>query len=96
MDTVSLAGFSRYFVLFDAVLLGVVFLVLGSRVLLSKGESPEAKALDELPGPWFARFTSFPLFFSLVRFRKAQYIDTLFARYGDVIRIGPKSVRWSS
>ncbi|KAH7099666.1 cytochrome P450 [Auriculariales sp. MPI-PUGE-AT-0066] len=48
--------------------------------------------LRDLPGPWYTKFTGFWLTFNELAFRQALYIDTLFAKYGPVVRLGPDTV----
>jgi hypothetical protein len=52
-----------------------------------------AHSLGHLPGTWHSRFTSLGTVLHLIRFRKARYVDVLFQKYGDVVRIGPAKVR---
>ena len=50
-----------------------------------------SKDLAHVPGTWHSRFSSIGLTLSIIQLKKCAYIDDLFRRYGDVVRIGELS-----
>ncbi|KAM7216531.1 Cytochrome P450 [Rhypophila decipiens] len=45
--------------------------------------------LSHIPGPWYTKFTSWPLRFYWLLGKKAAYVHRLHVKYGPVIRITP-------
>lgn len=55
------------------------------QVLQSARKGP----LVHLPGPWYSKFTSWPLNIYWLLGRKALYVHQLHAKYGPVVRVAP-------
>ncbi|OMJ18360.1 Versicolorin B desaturase, partial [Smittium culicis] len=45
--------------------------------------------LRKIPGPWYARFTSFPTMFALMRGEATTYFQSLHDKYGPIVRACP-------
>ncbi|KAH7099665.1 cytochrome P450 [Auriculariales sp. MPI-PUGE-AT-0066] len=48
--------------------------------------------LKDLPGPWYTKISDFWLTLNELVLRQPLYIDGLFAQYGPIVRLGPKTV----
>ena len=48
--------------------------------------------LCDIPGPWYAAISDFWLTTHVLRLQQCRTIDSLFAIYGPVVRVGPNKV----
>ena len=48
--------------------------------------------LCDIPGPWYAAISDFWLTTHVLRLQQCRIIDSLFAKYGPVVRVGPNKV----
>jgi hypothetical protein len=48
--------------------------------------------LCDIPGPWYAAISDLWLTTHVVRLQQCRIIDTLFEKYGPVVRVGPNKV----
>ncbi|KAI5893316.1 cytochrome P450 [Schizophyllum commune H4-8] len=48
--------------------------------------------LSNIPGPWFAAVSDFSLTTHVARLQQCMVVDTLFKKYGPIVRIGPNRV----
>lgn len=48
--------------------------------------------LCDIPGPWYAAISHFWLTTHVLRLQQCRTIDSLFAKYGPVVRVGPNKV----
>jgi hypothetical protein len=48
--------------------------------------------LCDIPGPWYAAISDFWLTTHVLRLQQCRTIDSLFAKYGPVVRVGPNKV----
>jgi len=48
--------------------------------------------LCDIPGPWYAAISDFWLTTHVLRLQQCSTIDTLFKKYGPVVRVGPNKV----
>ncbi|OBZ70132.1 hypothetical protein A0H81_09810 [Grifola frondosa] len=48
--------------------------------------------LSALPGPWYAAISDFWLTTHVVRLQQCKTVQTLFDKYGPVVRVGPNKV----
>ena len=51
--------------------------------------------LCDIPGPWYAAISHFWLTTHVLRLQQCRTIDSLFAKYGPVVRVGPNKVVFS-
>ncbi|PSS08855.1 hypothetical protein PHLCEN_2v3470 [Hermanssonia centrifuga] len=85
-ESLSLPSFStaRGFVFAISVYASYVFAILVYRLFFSP--------LASLPGPWYAAVSDFWITTHVVRMQQCRTVQTLFERYGPVVRIGPNKV----
>jgi hypothetical protein len=48
--------------------------------------------LCDIPGPWYAAISDLWLTTHVLRLQQCRTIDSLFAKYGPVVRVGPNKV----
>jgi hypothetical protein len=48
--------------------------------------------LSDIPGPWYAAISDLWLTTHVLRLQQCRIIDSLFAKYGPVVRVGPNKV----
>lgn len=48
--------------------------------------------LSAIPGPWYAAISDFWLTTHVARLQQCMTVETLFERYGRVVRVGPNKV----
>lgn len=77
-----------------AVPLLVVF-VLTILLVRSSLSSARKSGLREIPGPWYATFTSLHLRYMFARGTIWRYVENNHHKYGDVVRLGPRQI-WVS
>ena len=51
--------------------------------------------MREIPGPWYAPFTSLHLRYMFAHGTIWRYVENKHSKYGDVIRLGPRQI-WVS
>lgn len=74
------------------LLVVLVLLTLLVRELLS---SARKSGLHDIPGPWYAPFTSLHLRYMFARGTIWRFVENKHAKYGDVVRLGPRQI-WVS
>lgn len=55
----------------------------------------QESGLRDIPGPWYAPFTSLHLRYMFARGTIWKYVESKHSKYGDVIRLGPRQI-WVS
>ncbi len=83
-ESLSLPSTARGFVFAISVYASYVFAILVYRLFFSP--------LASLPGPWYAAVSDFWITTHVVRMQQCRTVQTLFERYGPVVRIGPNKV----
>ncbi|KAF5878449.1 putative benzoate 4-monooxygenase cytochrome protein [Botrytis fragariae] len=51
--------------------------------------------LSRLPGPWYTKWTSGVLKYSIIKGRRALYVHDLHCKYGSIVRVSPTEVHVS-
>jgi hypothetical protein len=77
-----------------AVQLLVVF-VLSTLLVRGLLSSARKSGLRDIPGPWYAAFTSLHLRYMFARGTIWRYVENKHSKYGDVVRLGPRQI-WVS
>ena len=90
----SLAGRPSSEAMTMAVKLLAVF-VLTTLVVRGFLSSARKSGLRDIPGPWYAPFTSLHLRYMFARGTIWRYVENNHAKHGDVIRLGPRQI-WVS
>ncbi|KAH7099672.1 cytochrome P450 [Auriculariales sp. MPI-PUGE-AT-0066] len=75
-----------------ASVVAAVLGVLGVHVLATAIYRTFFGSLKDLPGPWHTKISNLGLTFTEIAFRQPLYIDSLLARYGPIVRLGPNTV----
>jgi hypothetical protein len=52
--------------------------------------------LNNIPGPWYAKFTSLVLKWNEFRANRTRYVHELHLKYGPTVRIAPNEVVFAS
>ncbi|RSL95355.1 hypothetical protein CDV31_013915 [Fusarium ambrosium] len=69
-----------------------VGIVLSAVYILAKTKAALFGPLSRVPGPIVARWTNLVLKYHTLSGRRMQYLDSLFSRYGPVVRVSPNEV----
>ena len=77
-----------------AVPLLVVF-VLSALLVRGMLSSARKSGLRDIPGPWYAPYTSLHLRYMFAQGTIWRYVENKHSKYGDVVRLGPRQI-WVS
>ena len=74
--------------------LAVIVLITGSIYLITRSKRPSP--LDDIPGPWLWRVSALPYYLCTIRGTSHYDIFKIHQKYGDVVRIAPTQLSYTS